>query len=419
MTPGMNAMDRANHAALVVEDSAIQRAYAVGLLKQLGFGEILEASNGRHALDVLSGGTPIALVITDLEMPEMDGIELIRHLSERGMAHNLIVTSSRDPRMFEIVERIAADDGCVRLLGTLPKPLQAGELARLLDRIEGPRRGGRAATPSRACCAAIEAGLQRREFIPYFQPKISLSTGTITGIEALARWRHPEHGVLTPDHFIPVIEGTPLMEALTLRIAEETCRSLYRLRREGMPALTAAVNLSADNLGDRKFIDRLANLVGACGLPCDALVWEVTETMFMRNVAESLANLAHLGLMGFGLAMDDYGVGYSSIQQFSRCPFTELKIDRSFVNEAARRQNRRAVLESAIEMGHRLNVATVAEGVETREDFELLRSLGCDFAQGYLVARPMSMRDLRLWVRAWWAGSGGLFPEDCATRVAE
>jgi EAL domain-containing protein (putative c-di-GMP-specific phosphodiesterase class I)/FixJ family two-component response regulator len=414
----MNAMDRANHAALVVEDSAIQRAYAVDLLRQLGFGEILEATNGRQALDVLAGGTPVALVITDLEMPEMDGIELIRHLSERGMAHNLIVTSSRDPRMFEIVERIAAEDGCVRLLGTLAKPLQMGDLEGLLERIEGPRRSGRTAPPSRACIGEIESALRRREFIPYFQPKISLSTGAITGIEALARWRHPEHGVLTPDHFIPVIEGTPHMEALTLRIAEEACRALYRLRREGMPALTAAVNLSADNLGDRKFIDRLANLVGACGLSCEAMVWEVTETMFMHDVAESLANLAHLGLMGFGLAMDDYGVGYSSIQQFSRCPFTELKIDRSFVNEATRRPNRRVILESAIEMGHRLNVATVAEGVETREDFELLRSLGCDFAQGFLVARPMSLRELRSWVRAWCAGSGSLFPEDRMTRVA-
>jgi EAL domain-containing protein (putative c-di-GMP-specific phosphodiesterase class I) len=167
-----------------------------------------------------------------------------------------------------------------------------------------------------------------------------------------------------------------------------------------MASLAASINLSADSLADRTFIDRLARLVDAYGIPSSLLIWEVTETMLMKNVSESLANLARLGLKGFGLAMDDYGIGYSSIQQFSRCPFTELKIDRAFVHEASRRQTRRAILESAIELGHRFNVATVAEGVETKADWDLLRALGCDLAQGYLIGKPMRAGELPQWAKA-------------------
>jgi EAL domain-containing protein (putative c-di-GMP-specific phosphodiesterase class I) len=181
-------------------------------------------------------------------------------------------------------------------------------------------------------------------------------------------------------------------------MTEETLKQLVLLHGRGMTALTASINLSADDLGDRVFIETLTELVAAYRIPFDRVIWEVTETMLMKNLSESLANLARLRLKGFGLAMDDYGIGYSSIQQFSRCPFTELKIDRTFVNDASRRPNRRAVLESAIEMGHRLDVRTVAEGVESYEDWDLLRALGCDLAQGYLIGRPMPASELWQWI---------------------
>jgi EAL domain-containing protein (putative c-di-GMP-specific phosphodiesterase class I)/FixJ family two-component response regulator len=398
-------MNRATQTALVVEDSAVQRMHAVELLKLLGFGAILEADNGRHALRVLElqGAAPIQLVLTDLDMPEMDGIELIRHLAARRMTQQLIVTSARDPRLFEIVENMTSDDGNVRLLGSLAKPVQLNELASLLE--QGGTAGRSAAAAAAAPTAAIglgeiELAVRDRQFVPFFQPKVSMRTGAIKGVEALARWLHPERGVLTPDHFIPVVEGTPAMASFTLLIAEETLKYLSALHRRGMASLTASVNLSADNLSDWAFIDRLAALVDAYGIPPNLLIWEVTETMVMQNVSESLVNLARLGLKGFGLAMDDYGIGYSSMQQFSRCPFTELKIDRAFVHDAARRPNRRAILESAIEMGHRLGVVTVGEGVEARADWDLLRALGCDLAQGFLVGRPMPIEELHQWIKS-------------------
>ena len=404
-------MDWTSQTALVVEDSAVQRVHMVGLLREAGFGTVLEAANGRQAMRMLElhGALPVQLVVTDLDMPEMDGIELIRRLAERRMTHNLIVASARDPRLFEIIDRMASDAADFRLLGSLGKPVRMSALAPLLDSAASARHRKVPAVPVTAAASGeIAKAIRAREFEPYFQPQVCIRTGAIRGVEALARWRHRELGVLPPEHFIAVIEGTSMMESFTLLIAEETLKHLAQLHRRGMATLTASINLSADNLADRSFIGRLARLVDAHGIPASLLTWEVTETMLMTNVSESLANLARLGLKGFGLAMDDYGVGYSSIEQFARCPFTELKIDRAFVHDSARRPSRRAVLESAIEMGHRFDVQIVAEGVETRADWELLRALGCDLAQGYLISKPMPMQALWRWIAANRARLGAL-----------
>jgi EAL domain-containing protein (putative c-di-GMP-specific phosphodiesterase class I)/FixJ family two-component response regulator len=387
---------------LVVEDSVVQRGYLVGLLRQLGFGEIMEAGDGNEALAVLENlqGDPMFLVLTDLEMPGMDGIELTCQLRDRRLTENLIVVSARDPRLLEIIESMGCEDASIGLLGTLLKPVQLEPLTQLLTRAGRPC--GEAPAGPQAALATLDElahALERGEFLPYFQPKVAMHTGQLKGVEALARWQHPQRGVLTPPHFIDALEGSPLMAEFTLAIVRQVLRRMVDWTTAGLPPLTVSVNLSADNLSDRGFIDRLTALVLESGVAPVALVWEVTETSVMRQLSQSLTNMGRLRLMGFGLAMDDFGIGYSSMQQFARCPFTELKIDRAFVNGASQWPNRHVVLKSALELGQRLGVATVAEGVETVEDWKLLRDLGCDMAQGYLLARPMPAEDLVGWIR--------------------
>ena len=387
---------------LVVEDSVVQRGYLVGLLRQLGFGEILEASDGNEALRVLEQlqGEPMFLVLTDLEMPGMDGIELTCQLRERRLAENLIVISARDPRLLEIIESMACEDGAIGLLGTLLKPVQLEPLTQLLGKA-GRSADTRAARPAiaQATLEELALALSRNEFLPYFQPKVAMQNGHLKGVEALARWQHPQRGLLSPAHFIEVMEGAPLMADFTLDMVAQVLRHILNWQKSGLPPLTVSVNLSADNLADRAFIDRLAKLVQESGVAPPALVWEVTETSVMRQLSQALTNMGRLRLMGFGLAMDDFGIGYSSMQQFARCPFTELKIDRAFVNGAAQWPNRHKVLKSALELGQSLGVATVAEGVETVEDWKLLRDLGCDMAQGYLLAQPLPADELVGWIR--------------------
>jgi EAL domain-containing protein (putative c-di-GMP-specific phosphodiesterase class I)/AmiR/NasT family two-component response regulator len=387
---------------LVVEDSVVQRGYLVGLLRQLGFGQIMEAGDGNEALRMLEaeGGEPLFLVLTDLEMPGMDGIELTCQLREKRLAQNLIVISARDPRLLEIIENMGCEDAEIGLLGTLLKPVQPEALIPLLERA-GRSGGARAAAPLHALPSQDELAqaLERSEFLPHFQPKVAMQSGQLKGLEALARWRHPVRGLLSPIAFIEALEGSPLMAEFTLAMVQQVLQRLQDWQAAGMPPLSVSVNLSADNLAERGFIDRLTALVLASGVAPAALVWEVTETSVMRQLSQSLTNLGRLRLMGFGLAMDDFGIGYSSMQQFARCPFTELKIDRAFVNGAAQWPNRHVVLKSALELGQRLGVHTVAEGVETVADWKLLRDLGCDMAQGYLLAKPMPAEDLIGWIR--------------------
>ena len=388
---------------LVVEDSAVQRAHLVGLMRELGFGLVLEAGDGNAALRVLAENGPasVFLVLTDLDMPGMDGIELTRRLTERALTENLIVVSARDPRLLEIVENMGSEDASIGLLGTVLKPVREDDVVQLLERVGQPgptRSAARELHP--ASQDELAAALGRAEFIVHYQPKISMRSGFIKGVEALARWQHPQHGLLPPQHFIPLLEGGALMAPFTLAIVDQVLRQMAQWQQGGLPTITASVNLAAGSLADSRFMAQLFELVQSHAIAPQALIWEVTETMMMSHLSQSLANLGRLRLMGYGLAMDDYGIGYSSMQQLARCPFTELKIDRAFVDGAAQRPNRHVILESSIELGRRLGVTTVAEGVETAEDWLLLRSLGCDMAQGYLLARPMEGEALVGWVKA-------------------
>lgn len=388
-------------SVLVVDDSAVQRAHLVDLLNTLEFGTVLEACDGADALRVLTthGAGKVDLVLTDLDMPRMDGIELISHLSERQLTKHLVVISARDPRMLEVVEKMGLDDAGMHLLGTVVKPVQMNNLLTVLQRIDTVSTAPKG-TPdrSRFSLEELENALNLGQFICYFQPKIEVATGTIKGVEALARWQHPTQGILSPLHFIPRIEGSPLMVPFTLAMVTQSLHELTNWRRAGNASITVSINLSAENLADQSFIDRIVKITSAHGIEPEWIIWEVTETMVMSNLSQCLANLVRLRLKGFGLAMDDYGIGYSSMQQLSRCPFTELKIDRVFVDGASERPNRLAILESSIDMGRRLSVTTVAEGVETIEDWAILQRLGCEVAQGYLIAKPMKASELLTWI---------------------
>lgn len=383
--------------ALVVEDSALQRGFLVAMLGELGFGRVLEAGHGEEALQVLDAASLalIDLVITDVDMPGMDGIELITLLAERGGIGRLVVASARDPRLLETVECMAAAQPSMPPLAVVTKPVSRDRLANVLEGMDRTAVGAPAGTA--ADLSEIERALDAQEFEPFVQPQVAMGTGLLHGVEALARWRHPERGLLGPQHFIETLEGSPLMARFTLQIVERALGH-WRNWSRALPRLKLSINLSADNLADAAFIGRLMDLVQQHAMPRELLTWEVTESMLMGPRA--MASLARLGLKGHGLAMDDFGIGYSSMQTLSRSPFTELKIDRSFVHAASERANRLAIVGGALELGRRLAITTVAEGVENEADWQLLRRLGCDVVQGYFVARPMPADALLPWLRA-------------------
>lgn len=376
---------------LVVEDSVPQRMVAVEHLRALGVSRIEEAGDGRAALQRLTElSVPPAVMLVDLEMPGMDGVELLHRVAAAGYRPGVIIASSREAQLIESVDSMVTDMG-LTILGALSKPLTGDMLRTALGSLcASPRQiaGERPYAPEEVSPFDLAVALDQGLVVPWFQPKVDLNSALPRGAEVLARWVCADGSLIEPGRFIGVAERSGLMPRLTLHMLDASLQALSRWDRRGL-RLSLAINLSPVTLDDSQLADQIVARVAATGIAPSRITLEVTETA-MTQGASALTTLLRLKLNGFSLAIDDFGTGFSSMQQLSRIPFSELKIDRSIVHEAYRRPARRTILESAIEMGRRLGMVTVAEGLERVEDWILLRSLGCVLAQGYFMSRPVA-----------------------------
>jgi EAL domain-containing protein (putative c-di-GMP-specific phosphodiesterase class I) len=218
-------------------------------------------------------------------------------------------------------------------------------------------------------------------------------------VEALARWQHPTLGLIFPDRFIQLAEQSGLVHELTLQVLNQALVQAVAWSAEDLN-LSVAVNVSPLLLDRGELVQEIAGLQQAYGVPAERVILEVTESSLLREPGVAMGVLTRLRLRGFGLALDDYGTGFSSLQQLARIPFTELKIDKSFVNGVHQRAPLRVMLRSAVEMASELGLVTVAEGVECAEDLQVLKECGCTFAQGWLFAKAMPGVELAAWLEA-------------------
>ena len=390
-------IDLSTLCTMVVDDHPGQRALVRDMLIGLGVRSVYEAEDGRIALERMSTlSAPVDVIVSDLDMPGMDGVEFIRHLGSRHLASALVLASGMDPALIGSVEAMARVQG-LQVLGTLQKPIRQGELELALRRYVPYVRSDIESRPEAVTKELLCAAIGAKEIIAYFQPKVRIDNGRMAGAEVLARWPHPEHGMIEPSRFIPLAERDGLIEPLTWLMLESAMQQARRWHDAGRD-WTLSVNLSLNHLEQTDVADRIAKLADEHSVPHDRIVLEVTESLAAVNLAPILGNLARLRMKGFGVAIDDYGTGYSSLEQLSRIPFTELKIDRSFVNGASHRAMLRTILGSSIELARQLKLESVAEGVETEADLQLLRELGCDLAQGQLISPPLSAEKFALWI---------------------
>lgn len=386
---------------LVAEDHDFQRRTLVRMLAGLGAKHVAEAPDGRVALDLFRAAVqPMDIIISDLDMPGMDGMEFIRHLGAAGVPVSVILSSALEPALVSSVETMARAYG-ITLLGAIEKPVTPQKLEALI-RKHTPPKAKLAKTPGAAPfpLEEIRSGLASGQFVPYFQPKVGLADGAVTGVEALARWLHPEKGVVAPYAFIGPIEENGLIDNLTWAMLESAAKICREWTSRGLDA-TVSVNLSLKSLTDSALAERITSLVQKQDLDPRRMVLEVTESAAMTDLGRALENLTRLRMKGFGLSIDDYGTGYSSMQQLSRIPFTELKIDQSFVLSAVEKESSKVILASSLDMAKKLKLKSVAEGVETRAHWNLLKGLGCDIAQGYFVAKPMDAHTFSEWSLKW------------------
>jgi EAL domain-containing protein (putative c-di-GMP-specific phosphodiesterase class I)/FixJ family two-component response regulator len=383
---------------LVVEDHGFQRWVTGNLLEGMGAKAVFSAGDGGAALELLAGlDSPVDIIVSDLDMPGMDGMEFIRHVGEAGQPISLILASGLDRSLISSVETMARAYG-LTLLGAIEKPPTAKKLKAAID-LYRPARVSRPSSPASAfTIAEITKGVKDNEFEPFFQPKVELATRQVKGAEAVARWRHPTKGVIGPHEFIQPLEDAGLLEDLTEMILKKAA-ACCRIWRNGGLQASVSVNLSLKSLADVGLADRMMRISHGQGLQPRHLIFEVTESAAATDLGKALENLSRLRMKGFGLSIDDYGTGYSSMQQLTRVAFTELKIDQSFVRNAATQKSSRAMLESSLEMAAKLKIVAVAEGIETQDDWNLLLELGCQLGQGYFIAKPMDAGEFLDWIR--------------------
>jgi EAL domain-containing protein (putative c-di-GMP-specific phosphodiesterase class I) len=373
---------------------------ALRLLSELGIESVHEAADGIAALELLQRlPQPPDVVLVDLDMPGMDGIEFIGHVAQQRLARGVALVSALDAALLNTVQTMARAYG-LRVLGIVEKPLTADKLRTLLTTYEERRQGDDDDEPVEVGLDEVRAALLRGELLPWFQPQVEFGNGKVVSVEALARWRRGDGHIVRPLQFVPLLEREGLAQRLTDLMLEQACLWKRRWDEEGL-RLHLSVNVSPSTLADPAAADHYQQMVQDHGVDPREVVLEITESSLMADAARGLGALARLRLKGFGLSIDDFGTGYSSLAQLSQIPFTELKIDQGFVSGAHTEPRKRAVIEASLELARKLELEVVAEGVETTEDWQMLAELGCGMAQGYLIAKPVPGEELTSVVARW------------------
>jgi EAL domain-containing protein (putative c-di-GMP-specific phosphodiesterase class I) len=293
--------------------------------------------------------------------------------------------------------RSAREHG-LQFAGVLPKPFSGHDVRRLLDRcldVDAATSTAGSAEPfddPDIDFEMLKDALEQRQFFLEYQPKVHCSDGSLAGVEALVRWRHPSRGVISPAVFIPLFEGSELTSRLTREIIDMALEWFAGLDcpSESETPITLSINISARSLEDEQLVERIAYQCRKHGLEHGRLIFELTETSAMQDPVRSLELLTRMRVNGFQLSLDDFGTGFSSMLQLVRLPFSEIKVDKSFVISAEFSEESRTVVQSIVELGKSLGLRVSAEGIETQWSLDFLRSIGCDYAQGYLISRPVS-----------------------------
>lgn len=385
---------------LLVDDEPFVLKVMAQQLRTLGFSEVLSCDKASEAMAWLAAdGHGIDTVICDLRMPEIDGVEFVRHLAAIGYRGGLILTSGEDGRVLQAAETLASAQR-LNVLGILHKPADTEQLRALLTGASRHSAAERPAIGADYGPEELRRALQAGQLQCHYQPKVALANGAVPGVEALVRWRHPVDGLVYPDSFIDTAEQHGLIDELTRTVLAIAAGQASRWREQGL-SLSVAVNVSMDNLAALDFPDYIEREMRKAQLPPTGLMLEITESRLMKDKVAPLDILTRLRLKHIGLSIDDFGTGHSSLAQLRDIPFDELKVDRGFVHGAWRNPLLRAIFDASLSMARELRMTTVAEGVEDRADWDFLRGSDCALAQGYFIARPMPGEEIPEWIRAW------------------
>ncbi len=377
---------------LAIDDEPAIAEFIGDVAEEIGF--LVKLTNNFAEFQTAYRAFEPTAIVLDLVMPGVDGVELMRFLAEHRCRAQVLLASGQDAKVLATAQRIGATQG-LQMLGVLQKPIMVADLEALLRSAFDRQRS----ITEQDLREAIESG----RIIVHYQPKADLTTGRVSSVaatEALVRWEHPRHGMVMPDEFIPLAESSGSIGPLTDLVLRDAIRHASEWLADGIP-LSVAVNLAPQLLTDLTLPDRIGELFKEFDMPPSQLILEITESGVMEDVVRTMEILTRFRLKGFGLSIDDFGTGYSSLVQLHRMPFSELKIDKSFVVELDDNTESQAIVSVIIDLAHKLGLSVCAEGVETQKSMDFLCSLGCDKVQGYIVSKAVPPTELTAFVRHW------------------
>lgn len=344
----------------------------------------------------------VTLILLDLTIPDMDGIELLRFLGKQQCKSDIVLMSGVDKRVLEVAQNFGTSIG-LSVVDRLQKPFRLAELENVIKKniTSQPIIAAHPTIPQSRFVvteAELKRAIENNEFVFHYQPKVEIKTNKLLGVEALIRWPHPAHGLLFPDEFISIAESFRLIDDISWPTIKNGLTDIEQINNKIKIALNVSFNLSPCSLHDTTYPDKFIALVNQSTIMPENIILEITESGLFKDLSSALDILTRLRMKNISLSIDDFGTGYAMMQQLKNIPATELKIDKSFIDDMLKQDSARVTVQKCIEIGHDLGMKVTAEGVETSEQLEFLRVNNCDIVQGYFFSKPLPMPGLLAWI---------------------
>jgi EAL domain-containing protein (putative c-di-GMP-specific phosphodiesterase class I) len=394
-------MNKQGISTIIVDDSKSIRVVLDAILKQLGVNNIAHCGTGLEALTMINDRPNYyQLLFVDLNMPEMDGMELIRHLGNQDFNGSIVIISGMETRVINLASEIARQHK-VHLIGNIAKPISANDLQRTLTKFHYLNEN--MSTPQIPLSKTeLELAISEQRIIPYYQPKIDSHTNQVHSIEVLARIDNPGHGdSILPVRFIQCAEDNNLIDEVTFQLLAKSITDYKEMRACFGNSLTLAFNLSPLQLNDLETPEKLDALFSQHDISPKQVVVEVTEEWALQS-SNQLETLNRLRMRGYGVSLDDFGTGFTNVTQLRNLPFSEIKIDRSFITDIHQDHFSQVIVNTLIDITQKYSYDLVAEGIESHEEYQYLKSLNTRMLlQGYLISKPKPKNELIRWFHNW------------------
>jgi len=381
---------------LILEDHPLAQQALATLLKSLGHTNIFAAANYDGIIQLVEQEQKFDILICTITAPQAPELKLLREINKHGNIESVLLINEASAEISVAVRQFAQLCGHT-ILDELRRPFSKSDLQIALRKFPTKQKANTQTTTFEMPAAKdIARAAHKKQFIPYFQPKVNLQTMEVVGAEILMRWNHPSLGILGPAYFIDIAKRFGHLEAMTLSILEQAMHFIATQNLSDNFKL--AVNIDASHLSKPDFHKKLEHLLNINNFSAEKIILEITETAPFKSPADCLANLIKIRMLGFGVSVDDFGAGLSSLQRICEVPCTEIKLDMSFIKNLAHNGRNRSAVASMVKLSQEWGVQLVAEGIETEEQLHLLQDLNCRIGQGYFFSPPLSGRNVVKWI---------------------